>query len=216
METPEAVPPEERETWNLLDKSAPGSVCKRAKSGYDEKSRMYTLRSLGQPVEVFPGRRVMRSPTPLGKCILEEYGSYSRLAIVHYLVNAKDILPSGRLVLPQELPGGDIFRRGTHRLPLDRLAGIYGTDLCRFAGTCSLLGGAPADIGDAAFQLKPLPEIPIYAVLWEGCHEFPPSASLLFDSVCQLHLATDILWGLAMLTAEILINYNDSDVPGSF
>ena len=132
--------------------------------------------------------------------MLEHLSEYSVLGILHYLAEAKDILPTGTMVSPKELPGGDIFQRGTHRLPLHVLADKFGEDVTGFLHTGSILGGEQAEFGDAGCTLFPFPRVPVTVAVWRKSEEFPAEAVLLFDSTCPFHLATDVVWATAMMT----------------
>jgi len=116
------------------------------------------------------------------------------------MVSAKDIGLARKLVKPNSLKGGHHFFTGTHELPLGVIAGKYGASREAFVARAVELGGKSIRYGDAGVELYPLPRIPITVILWLSDDEFPARADLLFDSSCELHVALDINWSVAMYT----------------
>jgi hypothetical protein len=90
-------------------------------------------------------------------------------------------------------------------LPLDRLAARYQDDEKGFLRRGGELGGERMTYGDASVQLFPFPKVPVVIILRRGDDEFPPGADLLFDSTCELHLALDVLWAVAMQSILIMM-----------
>jgi hypothetical protein len=127
--------------------------------------------------------------------LLGELSHYSCLSILWYLVQAQDILPSGNLINPRELAGGLIFGRGSHALPLDKLAVKYGGDTAAFLKKGVSLGGECSDYGDASIKLYP----------WREDEEFPANVVLLLDATCPRYLPTDIIWATAMVSVLVML-----------
>jgi hypothetical protein len=127
------------------------------------------------------------------------------LAVLWYLVLAKDIVPTGKLVQLEDLRGGDIFVRGSHVLPLENVAKRYGNDKEGFVKKGLENGGVSMPLADAAVRLFPLPRVPVTATLWLADEEFPARAGLLFDATSGLQFPTDILWSLARLSVLTLL-----------
>jgi hypothetical protein len=156
-------------------------------------------------ISIDPEKNTIYSSAPEAGLLLDRLGYFSRLSILIYLTSAKDIPLSGKLVQPANLRGGHIFFRGTHVLPLDKLALKYGNDPGGFLKRGRDLGGKELKYGDASVQLFPFPRIPVVLILWQEDEEFPPRVDLLFDSACESHLALDILWSVAMMSLLIMV-----------
>lgn len=195
----------EEKAWNVLRGLDPAVVCRNATVEFDAAARVYLLRSFGMDVSVDIEKKTMSSQAPEGNLLLEKLGYFSKLSILFYLASAKDIPLSGKLVRPENLKGGHIFFRGTHVLPLDKLASRYTSDTEAFLKRGIDLGGTQLTYGDVSVSLFPFPKIPVDIILWQEDEEFPPRADLLFDSTCELHLALDILWSIAMKSLLIMI-----------
>ncbi len=195
----------EDKSWEILAASDPAEICRNASVSYDTSSGCYLLQSFGTEITISPGDKKIFGSNQTGELLLTRLGYFSKLSILWYLVCSKDIPLSGRLVNPANLRGGQIFFRGTHVLPLDKLAEKYNNDAEGFLSKGMALGGERVGHGDAAVQLFPLPRIPVVLILWKGDDEFPPGADILFDSSGETHLALDVLWSIAMMSILIMM-----------
>ncbi len=195
----------EDKCWEILRTAVPADICKNAAVRYDASSDSYLLKSFNTELTISPAEKRISGSDKTGELLLTRLGYFSRLSILWYLVSAKDIAPSGKLINPMNLRGGHLFFRGTHILPLDKLAEKYNNDLEGFLSRGISLGGEKACHGDAAIQFFPLPRIPVILILWRGDEEFPPGADLLFDKTAETQLAIDVLWSLAMLNILVMM-----------
>ncbi|MFC1964891.1 DUF3786 domain-containing protein [Chloroflexota bacterium] len=132
-------------------------------------------------------------------------GVYLVKSILWYLINAKDKPISGRLVRPADLIGGQIYLNGSHALPLNEIAEKYGCDIPGFFKKGRQLGGEELNHGDACLRLLPFPKVPVLILLWKGNVEFHSRCSLLFGSICGVHLPADIIWSTAMMSVAIML-----------
>jgi len=191
--------------WEQLSALEPDDVRRTAAVGYNAAMELFTVRSFGKDIAVSLKDRTvsMLHPVPGGRT--GEYSELFPLAILWYLVLAKSISPTGRLIRLEDLPGGDIFAKGSHVLPLDRVAERYRNDKEGFLRTGLDHGGEEVQLADAAVRLAPLPRLPVTVMLWLADEEFPARAGILFDSTCGLQLPTDILWSLARLSCLALL-----------
>lgn len=132
----------------------------------------------------------------------QEAGFPEQLCILAYLVGAKDVPLTGKLVRAGSLPGGDFFFRGIHALPADRLANAFGDEPAKLYGAAERLGGVKRDYGDAGVAVALLPRIPLTIVIWGKDDEFEARSSILFDSSAGEHMGLDALGGLVNLAVE--------------
>lgn len=195
----------EEKAWKILRDLASADVCRNAMVGFDEESGTYLLKSFGMDIYIEPENERIYSDSPGSELLLKRLGYFSQLSILWYMVSAMDIPLSGKLVQPINLKGGNIFFRGTHVLPLDKLASKYSKDVEDFLRRGRELDGIALHYGDASVQLSPFPRIPVVIILWKDDEEFPPRADILFDSTCEFHLALDILWSTAMKSLLIMM-----------
>jgi hypothetical protein len=195
----------ENKAWELLAASDPAGVCERAGVGFDAASGAYLVPSFGRRFSVAPAERLILNLEPEGEVFLKRYAYFFRLSVLWYLVKASPARPSGNHVKPAGLPGGEIFFKGSHVLPLEALAGKYARRPEAFLVAGSALGGRAVAYGDAAVELPALPKIPTTVILWLEDDEFPARADLLFDATGPHHLPLDILWSVAMLSVLPLL-----------
>ncbi len=197
--------PGEKQAWDILSELDPTDVKINAAVDFDSALSTYVLTCLGQQINISLSDRNISSNTELGKQLLNEFGDYSRLSILHYLIHAKNLPISGELVRPSDLPGGSIFISGTHVIPLEKIADRFGNNLDEFLMVGKTLAGTQLDYGDISFELFPFPLVPIVIIVWAGDEEFASRSSILLDSSCLVHMSTDIVWSTAMMTVEMML-----------
>lgn len=197
----------EEKAWKTLLDLKIEDVSKRADVTYNENEASYILRSFGMDFSVcLPEKEIKvieskESLTGWGRRPLSYFISHSFL---WYLINAKDIPLSGRLIRTEDVRGGQHFFRGTHLIPLERLAEKYKNSKQGFIERGSPLGARILDMADASIELLPLPKVPVTLILWMEDEEFPARADLLFDSTCEIHLPLDIIWSVAMMSVLVM------------
>ncbi len=194
----------EQKAWELLALLRPEDVVRTAGVTYDAASACYTIRSFGMDFSISRNGRTITSHAPESDLLLERQGDFFRLSVLWYLVHAKEMNTTGRLVKLQNIRGGDIFAKGSHVLPLDAVAAKYGKNKEVFLERGRTLGGEVLAIADASFRLYPLPKIPMILTLWLADEEFPSRADILLDSTGELQAPTDILWSLAVMTLGMM------------
>jgi hypothetical protein len=194
--------PGEDEAWVKLATLDPARVCRRTTARFDEQTETYTLESYGCDISISPRDKKIFSSSPKGDDLLSKVDA--SLALLWYLVSSHSLPPSGKLITPGSLPGGQIFEKGTHVLPLEPLAEKYAHAPEAFIETGEKWGGEALDYGDASIQLLPLPQVPTTLILRTADEEFPSLVNLLIDSNCKVQFPTDIIWALCMMSAMIM------------
>jgi hypothetical protein len=195
----------EEKAWKEINMLDPLNICKRAGVSYDSENGSYTLESFGMKFSIRHQTQEIKSIQPEGEVLVKRHSYFFNLSVLCYLINARDIPLSGKLIKPISLKGGDIFFRGTHVLPLDKIAEKYGNDKQGFIEKGGEMGGRILDYGDVSIELLPLPRIPVTLILWLSDDEFHARADLLFDSTCERQLPLDILWSVAMLSILVML-----------
>ncbi len=197
--------PGEEKAWEVLGGLHYQDVCKNAAAAYDVSRISYLIRSFCWEFSVSPEEKDIKSSVEQGKILIERYGYFFRHSCLWYLIYAKDIPLTGKLVKPSDIKGGEMFFRGSHVLPLSNIANKYGNDTNAFLNRGEGLCAEPLDYGDASLRLWPMPRIPVIIILWLGDEEFSPRVDLLLDSTCELHLPLDIIWSMAMISALVML-----------
>lgn len=193
--------------WNLLATCDPPDVVRRAAVTYSPGSGQYVVPMLGHEVIVDPVARTLVGSSQEAEFTLTKMAYFSRLSILHYLLNARDIEPTGRLVKPEQLKSGLMYLQGSHLLPLDQTAARFARDPEGFFAQAARFGGEPRAYGDFAAELRPFPRVPMTLIVWQEDDEFPARSYLLFDATCELQLPPDILWSVAMLSMLVMLRF---------
>lgn len=194
----------ETRAWQLLAAADPLDVCGRALVTHPE-GEGYILHVFGSPVIVDPAERTISGSSPEAEPMLTKMAYFSRLSILHYLLGARPVELSGRLVSPQELKSGQFFCGGSHALPLEEVATRFAADPGGFVRVATRFDGRQVSYGDAAMELSVFPRLPVTLVLWCEDEEFAARACLLFDDTCEEHLPADVLWSVAMMCALAML-----------
>lgn len=190
----------EEQAWQELIELDPKDMCRRTKAEFDSTEGHYILPVFGDYLFISPEKRTIQGNSVIANILLNELPHYSRIPALRYLANAQDISPSGNLINPREVEGGQIFTQGTYILPLDRIIKNYGKSTEDFVIKGMTLGCQPVEYGDASLRLLPFPRVPVILLLWRSDPEFPARADILFDETSSVHLPTSVLWSTAMMT----------------
>ena len=129
------------------------------------------------------------------------------LLLLHYLLQVRDSRLSGKWISEKQLPGGNLFFQGPHRLQDKALLERFGADGNAFLEAAGRLGAEPLKYGDISFSFRVLPGIPVASVLWVEDEEFPARLNFLFDSSLSGRLPLDVVLALVkMLVQSLLAN----------
>ncbi len=104
------------------------------------------------------------------------------------LAASKGVPPSGRMAVPQELPGGRTFFTGAHAVATGPLVKGFEEDPDRLIDRALGFGGELIEGADVAIRVPGLPYVPLYVLLWRGDQEFPVRAVVGIDARAHFHL----------------------------
>jgi len=186
--------------WQQLAELDPELTVKRAKCRYTADAGQYVLGFLNKEYVIDVDRRRI-FPDDHQQ---QEVGFLQQLCLLAYLVGAKDVPLSDKLVQPESLPGGQFFFRGFHSLPTKKLETAFGRCPERLYEIAERFGAERCEFGDASIKLYLLPRIPVTIVIWAADDQFSARASILFDSTAADHLLLDALLTAANLAVDAL------------
>ena len=184
--------------------SPPHDVCARTSAVFDCEGGLYRLNVFSRTMLVSPGKKTIGGDALHDDLLLNRMQDYAPLPILGYLIHAKDLPPSGRLIKPSAMTGGQIYLIGSHVLPLHKIAEAYGSNRDGFLQRGRELGGEKIALADASVRLFPFPRIAVALLLWTGDEEFAARADLLVDSTCEAQLPPDVLWMTAMMCVSAM------------
>jgi hypothetical protein len=180
--------------------------CGRAGAEYDEDSNRITVAYLNrQHVLTFSDCQI--SPKDQYTDAHEEITAMDKTLIVHYLTLAKGIALSGKLVTYKQVPGGTPYFAGFSQLAVEPLLSHFGEKPERLIPAAGNLGGKKVNRGDAAVTIDAFSRVPVIVVLQKGDEEFPPTASVLFDSTIPDYLPSEDIRILREIIASKLIKF---------
>lgn len=184
------------EWWRRLRELDPEEVCRRAL--VEHREGRYLVPFLTELLQVDPVAERVRegegeAPTDLA------------VVSVVYLLEARDLPRRSQWVREVDLRGGAMFFQGPHALKVEPLERRFGGDPQGFLEAGRRWGGLPRPFGDAAFEVRALPRVPLVYVLWAADEEFPARVRVLFDATADQQLPLDALWGLVGEVTERLL-----------
>jgi len=115
------------------------------------------------------------------------------------LAHSKGVPPSGRMAVPQELPGGRMFFTGAHTVANGPIAKAFQNNAADFVDHAQSLGGKRIEGADVALQMPGLPQVPLYLLLWEGDSEVSARAVIGIDDRAHFHLDLSGVFALTNL-----------------
>jgi hypothetical protein len=176
--------------WQALAGQEASEVCRRSLASAEEGA--FVLSFLDRQYRVEP--ETGRIGGPQSDPLLAD--AEFELLVLAYLNQVADVPAEGTWISEKDLPGGSLFFRGPHALPLQPLLARFGGDLPSFRRAAEALGGSGLPYGDAAYAFAALPRIPAGCVLWAGDEEFPARVNMLFDRSLARHLPLDAVLAL--------------------
>lgn len=177
--------------WDDLANRPPGEASRA--TGANLQEGRFFLPFLGRGYAVDPSRRRIWEVDNPDRTVDFQTG----MVLASTLGRAVDVPPAGRMVTPQQLPGGSLFFTGPHAVPTGRLCKYFGRDPGSLLERAAELGGRPMEGADAAAIFQGLPRLPLFVFLWAGDEEFKASATVGMDAHAHFHLALDGLWALS-------------------
>lgn len=128
-----------------------------------------------------------------------------QVLILHYMIAENIPKPSGNWVSYREIPGATFYFSAFIKRAIDPMKKVFGQNISVFKNAASKLEMKPIDYGDAGFEYRPYPYVPMRLILWEGDNEFPPEANILFDkTIGRIMSAEDIAWLAGMVVYRLM------------
>lgn len=138
-----------------------------------------------------------------------------KIIIAHYLLHASGKPATGQLITFRQIPDGHFYYDAFQRRARDPLLAAFGNNRELFLTCGRLLDGKPVDSGDFGMSFQVLPRTTIRLVLWEGDDEFPPEASILFDSIIREDFSAEDIAVLSGMLVYRLMGIARSRQPKS-
>ncbi len=127
------------------------------------------------------------------------------LIVLHYLIGAMSIEPTGNLVSFRELSGGDVYWKAYEGRSIDRLQDFFGERPEALHEAVRRMPHKKAPMGDVGYVLTALPKVPVTVAVWGSDDELPASANVLWDETVKYYLHTEDVAVLGGIVASELI-----------
>lgn len=128
-----------------------------------------------------------------------------QVLILHYLSAMKSIVPAGKWIAYREIPGASFYFSAFVQRAINPLKKVFGKNIAALTTAAPKINGKPFDIGDAAFEFRVFPKVPLQMIIYEGDDEFEPEANILFDSTAGEFLSPeDAAWLAGMVVYRLM------------
>ncbi len=135
------------------------------------------------------------TPVPLQEQVL----------ILHYMSALKPLLPADHWIAYREIPGASFYFSAFVKRAIDPLKNVFGKNVAPLVSAASMLYGKPIDIGDAGFEFRVFPKVPMQIIVYAGDDEFEPEANILFDAAAGEFLSPeDAAWLAGMVVYRLM------------
>lgn len=137
----------------------------------------------------------------------EEVPLWSKILLLHYLINSQGHPLSGEWVNFRQLSGGATYYPAFVKRSQKPLLDFFAHRLELLKEAAQSLGGKNLNEGDSAVVIPALPRVPIALIFWSGDEEFQPEARILFDATIPTYLSTEDVAVLSQQTVFRLISW---------
>jgi len=128
-----------------------------------------------------------------------------QILILHYLMAQSPAAVAGDWVAYREIPGAAFYFGAFVKRAIDPLKKVFGRNVAGFVAAAGRLMGRPVAPGDAGFEFRVFPKIPLRLILYAGDEEFAPEANILFDrSIGGMLSPEDIAWLAGMVVYRLI------------
>jgi hypothetical protein len=128
-----------------------------------------------------------------------------QILILHYLMARPPTAVVGDWVAYREIPGAAFYFGAFVKRAIDPLKKTFGQNVAGLAPAAGRLMGRPVESGDAGFEFRVFPKVPLRLILYAGDAEFAPEANILFDrSIGGMMSPEDIAWLAGMVVYRLI------------
>jgi hypothetical protein len=127
------------------------------------------------------------------------------LIVLHYLIGAMSMEPTGNLVSFRELQGGDVYWKAYEGRSISRLQDFFGERPEALHEAVKGMEHKKAAMGDVGYVITALPKVPVTVAVWASDDELPASANVLWDETVKYYLHTEDVAVLGGMVASELI-----------
>ncbi len=128
-----------------------------------------------------------------------------QVLILHYMMAPAMPSPTNHWIAYREIPGAAFYFGAFVKRAVDPLKKVFGENLAGFTRTAQKLHPQEIENGDAGFEFRVLPAVPLQLILWAADDEFPAEANILFDkNIGQILSPEDVAWLAGMVVYRLM------------
>jgi hypothetical protein len=169
-------------SWTDLRNRSPQQASEAVGAEWDGK--LFKVPLLGVQYTINPTNQRIEMANQANHPVSYQVG----VVLLTTLAISKGVPPSGRMIVPQELPGGRMFFTGAHAVPTRPLAKYFEKDSGQLLDRALGIGGEMIEGADIAIRLPGLPYVPLYVLFWRGDEEVSARAVIGIDDRAHFHL----------------------------
>jgi hypothetical protein len=135
----------------------------------------------------------------------QEIPLQEQVLILHYMTAPTLPLPGSHWIAYREIPGAAFYFGAFVKRAVEPLKKVFGNNLDVFARAAKSLHAQEIENGDAGFEFRVLPAVPLQLILWAADDEFSPEANILFDeNIGQILSPEDVAWLAGMVVYRLM------------
>ena len=128
-----------------------------------------------------------------------------QVLILHYMMATRIPLLTGHWISYREIPGASFYYGAFVKRAIEPLKKVFGQNISGFCRAADMLFASAIESGDAGFEFRVLPAVPLQLILWKGDEEFPAEANILFDNnIGQILSPEDVAWLAGMVVYRLM------------
>lgn len=128
-----------------------------------------------------------------------------QVLILHYMSALKPLNSANRWIAYREIPGASFYFSAFVKRAIDPLKKVFGKNVAPLVTAAAVLDGKPIDVGDAGFEFRVFPKVPMQIIIYAGDDEFEPEANILFDETAGDFLSPeDAAWLGGMVVYRLM------------
>ena len=128
-----------------------------------------------------------------------------QILILHYMLSSAPSPLTENWISYREIPGASFYYSAFVKRAIDPLKKVFGQNVDGLLSAGEILGGKTIDTGDAGYEFRAFPNIPMRLILWVGDDEFPAEANIVFnENIGGILSPEDIAWLAGMLVYRLI------------
>jgi hypothetical protein len=128
-----------------------------------------------------------------------------QILILHYMLSPASAPLTENWISYREIPGASFYYSAFVKRAIDPLKKVFGQNIDGLLRAGETLGGKTIDPGDAGYEFRLFPNIPVRIILWAADDEFPAEANIVFNENIRGSLSPeDIAWLAGMLVYRLI------------